>query len=409
MRWLLFLLGMAQAAPGDADFWDLPPIRYSDTKPTDAVAKLAGALASGAKQVEGKTGLERLRFVLKELGIAEESQVLVFSKTSLQTALIHPRNPRALFYSEEAYVGYVPAGAIEVIVQDPLLGDVFYVIEPGPADGLKIERDTSLCLSCHGTTRTEGIPGVQVRSVFPNAEGHPLLAMGTSHVNHDTPLAERWGGYYVTGRSSEPHLGNRTFTEGGDGQPKPSDLHDLRGVIDVSKYPRPTSDIVALMVLEHQCRMHNLLNAAALQYRRAFYIGRAIDPDADPDQGSAGRVADGMAAKIVECLFFKDEAQPGDDLVGGEDFQTSFSARYPKTKAGDSLAEFHLYDRLFKNRCSYMIYSRAFQGLPVRVKQAVISGMKKVLSGEDTSFAYLKESERKRIEGILGETVGGWD
>ena len=204
-------------------------------------------------------------------------------------------------------------------------------------------------------------------------------------------------------------MGNRTFTEGGDGQPKPSDLHDLRGVIDVSKYPRPTSDIVALMVLEHQCRMHNLLNAASLQYRRASFIGRAIDPDADPDQGSAGRVADGMAAKIVECLFFKDEARPGDDLVGGEDFQRSFLARYPKTKAGDSLVEFHLYDRLFKNRCSYMVYSQAFQGLPARVKQAVISGMKKVLSGEDTSYAYLKESERKRIDGILRETVGDWE
>ncbi|WP_075090837.1 hypothetical protein [Haloferula sp. BvORR071] len=409
MKWLLLVpVLLAQVASGDADFWDLPPIRYSDTKPNDSVTKLAAALASGEKKVEGKTGLERLRFVLKELDVPEESQILVFSKTSLQVALIQPKNPRALFFSNDAYVGYVPGGSIEVIVQDPVLGDIFYVIETEENGKLKVERDTSLCMSCHGTARTEGIPGVQVRSVFPNSEGHPLLAMGTSHVNHDTPLAERWGGYYVTGRSSQGHLGNRTFTEGADAQPKPSDLLDLRGVIDVSKYPRPTSDIVALMVLEHQCRMHNLLNAATLQYRRACFIGKTIDPEADPDQGSAGRVADGMAAKIVECLFYKDEAKPGDDLVGGEEFQKAFTARYPKTKAGDSLVEFHLYDRIFKNRCSYMVYSQAFRDLPPRVKQAVFAGMKAVISGEDSSFSYLKESERKRVDAILKETLDGW-
>ena len=235
-----------------------------------------------------------------------------------------------------------------------------------------------------------------------------MLAMGTTQVTHETPLPDRWGGYYVTGRSSLPHLGNRTFTEGGEGKPEPSDLDQLGGLIDVTKYPRPTSDIVALMVLEHQCRMHNLLNAAALQYRRAHYIGSAIDPKADPDQGSAGRVADGMAQKIVECLFFKDEAEPGEDLVGGEEFQKSFSARYPKTAAGESLAEFHLYDRIFKNRCSYMIYSRAFTELPTRVKQAVFNRMQMVLRGEDASYDYLKESERKRIGSILAETLPGW-
>ena len=408
VRWFPVLLALTHLASADADFWDLEPIRYSDTAPTDRLAKLAGELASGAKKVEGQSGLERLRFVLKELAVPEESQVLVFSKTSLQIALIHPKNPRALFFSDEAYVGYVPGGAIEVIIQDPVLGPVFYVVEPGGPGGLDIERDTSLCMSCHGTTRTEGVPGMVVRSVFPNGEGHPMLAMGTTQVSHETPLPDRWGGYYVTGRSSLPHLGNRTFPEGGEAQPQSSDLDHLGDLIDAAKYPRPTSDIVALMVLEHQCRMHNLLNAAALQYRRAHYIGSAIDPDADPDQGSAGRVADGMAQRIVECLFFKDEADPGDDLVGGEEFQKSFAARYPKTASGDSLAEFHLYDRIFKNRCSYMVYSRAFTGLPARVKESVLARMKVVLAGEDESYDYLKESERKRIAAILTETLPGW-
>jgi hypothetical protein len=264
-------------------------------------------------------------------------------------------------------------------------------------------------MSCHGTARTENVPGMQVRSVFPNADGHPLLAMGTSHVTHETPLAERWGGYYVTGRSSLPHLGNRTYEEGGADDPRPSDLADLSGWIDVAKYPRPTSDIVALMVLEHQCRMHNLLTAAALQYRRTHFLSRALDPDADPDAGSAGRVADGMAERIVACLLFKDEADPGDGIEGGEDFQKAFTARFPRTKSGDSLADFKLYGRIFKNRCSYMIYSRSFRDLPPRVKRAVLAKLKAALAGEEPAFDWLKESERIRIEAILAETLPGWD
>jgi hypothetical protein len=283
------------------------------------------------------------------------------------------------------------------------------LIEAGGKGGLTIERDLSSCMSCHGTARTENVPGMQVRSVFPNADGHPLLAMGTSHVTHETPLAERWGGYYVTGRSSLPHLGNRTYEEGGADDPRPSDLADLNGRIDVAKYPRPTSDIVALMVLEHQCRMHNLLTAAALQYRRTHFLSRALDPDADPDAGSAGRVADGMAERIVACLLFKDEADPGDGIEGGEDFQKAFTARFPRTKSGDSLADFKLYGRIFKNRCSYMVYSRTFRDLPPRVKRAVLAKLKAALAGEEPAFDWLKESERVRIEAILAETLPGWD
>ncbi|MEK7953784.1 hypothetical protein [Luteolibacter soli] len=408
MRRFLLLLALVQSAPADADYWDLPPIRYSDAKSENSLAKLAADLESGARQMEGSSPLERLKFVLRELKVPEESQILVFSKTSHQIALIHPKNPRALFFSENAYVGYVPGGIIEAVVQDPDLGSVFYTIDANPTGGLKIERDLSNCMSCHGTTRTEGVPGLQVRSVFPNVDGHPLLAMGTSHVNHDTPLQERWGGYYVTGRSSLPHLGNRTYEEDGDATPKTSDLADVSGLIDTSKYPRATSDIVALMVLEHQCRMNNLMTAAAMQYRRAYFLSRALDSQNDPDAGSAGRVADGSAEKIAECLFFKDEVDPGEGIEGGEAFQKMFVGHFPRTKAGESLADFQLYGRIFKNRCSYMVYSQAFHDLPPRVKSAVIARMKAVLAGDDPAFDWLKESERKRIAAILTETLPEW-
>ena len=408
MRCLLLLLILMQNAPGDTDVWDLPPLRYSDTAATDPLSKLAADLASGARKVEGATGLVRLRFVLKELRVPEASQVLVFSKTSFQNPLIHPRNPRSLYFSEEAYVGYVPGGDIEVIIQDPVLGMVFYVIEADGAGGMQIERDLTNCIACHGTSNTEHVPGMQVRSVFSDLDGHPLLAMGTSLVSHETPLAERWGSYYVTGRSSLPHLGNRTYVEGGPADPKPSDLRDLTATLDVSKYPRPTSDIVALLVLEHQCRIHNLLNAASLQYRRAAFLTQSLDPQADPDTGSAGRVADGMADKIVDCLLFKDETDPGEGIEGSEEFQKMFEARHPRTRDGESLANFQLNNRLFKRRCSFMIYSSAFRNLPARVKSAVVGKMQAALSGDDPAYAWLKAPERKRIAAILAETLPDW-
>ena len=406
-RWLL-ILTLVQSALADTDVWDLPPLRYSDSQPNNALSKLAADLASGARKIEGATGLDRLRFVLKALRVREESQVLVFSKTSFQNPLIHPQNPRSLYFSEDAYVGYVPGGSIEAIVQDPLLGPVFYIIDANHSGGLKIERDLSNCISCHGTSNTENAPGMQVRSVFSDQDGRPLLAMGTTQVNHETPLSERWGSYYVTGRSSLPHLGNRTYIEDAVAEPKPSDLRDLTGTLDVSKYLRPTSDIVALLVLEHQCRIHNLLNAATLQYRRAAYLTRALDPQSDPDVGSAGRVADGMAHRIVECLFFKDEADPGEGIEGGEEFQKMFEARYPRTRAGDSLADFQLNERIFKRRCSFMIYSSAFHNLPARVKSAVFGKMQAILSGDDPAYAWLKAPERKQVAAILAETLPEW-
>ena len=408
MRGLLVLLLTVGAAMASEDFWDLAPIRYSDAVSKDALVQLAADLASGKRKVEGETGLDRLRFVLKALQVPEESQVLVFSKTSHQNTLIRPDNPRALYFSKNAYVGYVPGGKIEVIVQDRALGPVFYLVSEGSEGELQVERDLSGCISCHGTSATENVPGMQVRSVFPDENGHPMLGMGTSQVDHETPLAQRWGGYYVTGTSSMPHLGNRTYQDSGPAEPKAGALADLGGTIDVTKYLRTTSDIVALMVLEHQCRMHNLLTAASMQYRRAYYLGQAMDKDADPDEGSAGHVADGAADRIVDCLLFKDEAELGEGIEGSEAFQQSFTARFPKTIEGRSLADFQLYQRLFKHRCSFMIYSSTFRDLPPRVKRVVLGRLHQALAGEIPEVDWLKPSEGKRISEILAETLPGW-
>ncbi len=389
------------------DVWELPPMRYSETAPAAPLGKMLAG-----RELEGLGQVERVRHLLKALSIPEESQILVFSKTSKQNDLITPGTPRALYFSADAYAGYVPGGMMEVSVHDPLLGVVFYLIDlQNPASVSFVNRETGECLSCHGTARTEDVPGLLVRSVFPDADGRPLLALGSSTVDASSPISSRWGGYYVTGRSSLPHVGNRVFREE-DGLPA-AELIQLANVsekLDASRYPRATSDIVALMVLEHQCDLHNRMTAAAMRYRRTHWLGKLLDKESDPDKETAGRLADEDAKELVGHLLFKGEAEMGDGVEGDEAFQTAFTRQFPITKDGDSLADFHLGSRLFKNRCSYMIYSRAFAELPERVRSATLKRLRAVLDGAEAQeeFAYLKEPERKRISAILKETLPGF-
>jgi hypothetical protein len=414
MKWraapvILLLLVLPLHAQVDA--WDLPPVSYSDTPATDRVVRLAEKWEKDPASAPGGTPLERVRTILRELRVPETSQVLVFSKTSKQNGLIRPGNPRALYFSSDCYVGYVPGGVVEVVVQDSRLGPVFYHIDLGyPSRPPAAERDTSDCLSCHATGRTEGVPGLLVRSVYPDEEGNPLLSLGSGVITHQTPVPERWGGYWVTGSVALPHLGNTTYGDARPAQPSFHPLKDLKGKIDTSNYPRATSDIVALMVLEHQCQAHNLLTAAAMNHRRAWHLAKAMDPAADPDLGSAGRVADQAAERIVDWFLFSGEAEQGVDGVEGDDaFQREFTAAIPRTADGDSLADFQLNTRLFKNRCSYMIYSEAFRSLPAAVKRRVISDLRKVMEfpANDDRHPDLKLPERQRISRILDET-GVW-
>lgn len=398
-------------AHGQVESRDLPPVKYSDTPAQDRVAGLAEKWAADPTSLRGETPLERAQSILAELKVPETSQILVFSKTSKQNGLIRPSNPRALYFSLDVYCGYVPGGAFEVVVQDANLGPVFYVVDLGSSGRpVRVERDASDCLSCHATGRTEHVPGLLVRSVYPDDDGHPLLALGSGLVTHQTPIEERWGGYYVTGTVSRPHLGNRTYQEGGATEPTHHALHDLKGKIDTAKYLTAGSDVVALMVLEHQCQAHNLLTAAAMNYKRAHYLAKAMNPDADPAEGAAGRVADHAAERIVEWFLFQGEAGQGEDGVEGDDgFQSQFAAEIPQTADGDSLADFHLNGRLFKNRCSYMVYSAAFKQLPEAVKNRVIRKLRQIFEAPtpDDGYPDIKLLERRKIAAILTET-GAW-
>jgi hypothetical protein len=409
-------LALAASLARGQEFFEEAPIEYSAGISSDPVAQLAKDWERGRNQISATQPLPFLRELLAKLNVPEESQVLVFSKTSKQAALISPQNPRALYFSDDLYVGFVPGGSIEIIACDPLLGPVFYLLEP-PAGGrpATVSRSPD-CLTCHASARTEEVPGMQVRSVVSDRDGRPILSAGTHSTNHSSPLAERWGGWYVTGtHRGARHMGNLT-SDPDHPQLDPdagSNWTTLAGKFDTSRYLRPTSDIVALMVLEHQCRMHNLITKAGMEYRRALWLAMTLDPSFSEDDtgSSAHRVATGRASALVSELLFRGEAPPGPDGVEGDPaFQAAFARSAPKTADGRSLKDFRLYGRIFKHRCSYMIGSRAFASLPPMIRTLVYAELRDILtaSGGGADFAYLSASERRNIAAILDATQPAW-
>lgn len=402
-------------AQGPAEY-EQPPLNYSATPASNAVSTLQARLAAGTWTPRGATEQERLRAWLDALEVPVESQVLVFSKTSLQRDRIGPAHPRAVYFSDDAYVGWVPGGLIEVAVTDAQLGVAFYRVDPRAPAGPRVERDPD-CLSCHGAALTRHWPGLIARSVFPDATGEPLTGAGSFLVGHETPLGDRWGGWYVTGHAgSLRHLGNVTATLQGHevalDREAGANLTDLSRSFPVADYLRPDSDIVALLVLEHQVGMLNRLVTGALRARKWLTYQQDLqrergEPVSDQPQGSARRVVQSEAERIVEYLLFCDEAAfPPEGIRGGGDFERAFQRQRRADARGRSLRDFDLRTRLFTWRCSPLIYSRAFDALPPVLFEAVARRLAEVLSAAEPPprFRHLSASERAGIREILAAT-----
>lgn len=421
LRLLLAAL-LAVPAPGMAeDEYENAPIRYSDTPPNDAAKQLEKDQASGKVKLPRGTHWETLYGLLRHWDIPVESQVMVFSKTSKQNDRIGPATPRVIYFNDNAYVGYSVGGAFEVSTVDPVLGPIFYLCDPNVADSepITFQRDQS-CLSCHGGPFSPDVPGVIVRSVFPNPEGHPIMSQGSTVVDTTTPFEDRWGGWYVTGKHGETlHRGNVTAKEAGEtvemDVKSGANIGDLSHFFDITPYPRKTSDIVALMVLEHQTSTQNMLTKANHAAMRAMHMQKSLqrelgEPVLDEPTGTARRIIDNCAEDVLEALLFKDEAAlPEGGIEGDAGFQTAFAKGAKQSSSGRSLKDFQLLTRLFKYRCSYMIYSITFTNLIPQLKTTVMKRLADVLEGKDKSgdFEHLTESERRNIREILAETLPG--
>lgn len=331
--------------------------------------------------------------MLDALGIPHSSQTLVFSKTSAQFRLISPTNPRALYFNDEVYVGWVPGGPfLEISAATADGRAVFYTLPQDPTRPPSFQPDAQgSCLQCHDSTRTDGVPGHMVRSVYPDPEGMPYFGQGTVDVRPSTPLAERWGGWYVTGTTGGVHRGNAVAaTEDHalelDKGPAVG-VTDLAGRFSVERYPTPHSDVVAHLVLTHQVRLHNAIAFAAREARRALaYRDSANDRFGELSEAmlaSVRRRIERPAEKLVSELLFVDEAPLGGPVTGTSSFADDFMAMGLRDDRGRSLRELDLNTRLLRYRCSWLIYSDAFDGLPKETKDYVYGRLDELLVGED--------------------------
>jgi hypothetical protein len=396
--------------------YELPPVRYSATVPNDALSRLKARLATGEVTLAGEE-LSMLRTVLRELGVPVESQTLVFSRTSFQRGRIRPDQPRALYFSDSVYVGWVPGGLVEVTAIDPQLGPIFYTFDlPGARRGPpKIERDSD-CLRCHGGAFVREIPGVFARSLFPDGNGDPLLRHGTQLVDDETPFEQRWGGWYVTGyHGSVAHRGNALARESGDQlvfEPSAMRPDELSTHFDTRAYLKPTSDVVALLVFEHQMAVQNSLTHAGFSVRRMTTYQHGLqktfkEPETDePVYDSVKSVFASSAQDVVDRLLFRHAAPLPAGVAGHPDFVKNFALGAPRSATGRALKDLQVGDRLFAQRCSYLIYSESFRALPDTLRVRIWDRLDAALQSRDPKdrYAYLPAEERQRIREILIET-----
>ncbi len=392
------------------------PINYG-TAPTDnPVSRLEKRLASGEAKLTYVDKFGYLPSLLKELNVPVSSQTLVFSKTSLQRERIKPGTPRALYFSDDMYVGFCQNGAVlEVTAVDPQLGSVFYSLDQEKGEKPVFTRQSDTCLICHASSTNQGCPGQLVRSLYVDADGYPILASGSYRSDQGSPLAQRWGGWYVSGTAGkQAHMGNLIVR----GRRRPEDVDntpnlncvDLAKYFKTERYLSPHSDIVALMVLEHQAEMHNLITRANFQGRTALYeeaeLNKALGRPAGYRSESTTSRLKSAAEPLVKYLLFSGETKLTDAVKGTSGFAEEFAKRGPRTKDGRSLREFDLKTRLFKYPCSYLIYSPSFDALPAAVKDYVLRRVYDVLTGKETGddFAHLSAADRRAILEILRET-----
>jgi len=346
-----------------ADLLDHPAINYNYAPVHDPVA-----------QLEPSKLKSDLQSVLDALHIPVESQIAVFSKTSLQAPLIGPNNPRTIYFNDSVAVGWMKGGLIEIAALDPRQGVQFYTLQPRPDTTARFEKGRD-CLRCHVGDTTLGVAGMVVRSTYTAADGSPMLVYGGSVVDHRTPMEDRWGGWFVTGSvGTVHHLGNAVIGPQGD----PKAMEPLHGKFD--------SDVAALMVFDHQMHMANLITRIGWDARAG--IGNLEDE----------------AREFVDYLLFVDEAPLPGKLDGK--FAEVFARNGIRDSKGRSLRDLDLQKRLLRYPCSYMIYSEAFDALPAQAKKAIYKRMLGVLSGseKDKKYARLSAADRRAVLEILRET-----
>ncbi len=391
-----------QARPAELAALDRhPAVEYASRPTSDVVARLRDDIAGGARTLARDDRTGYLLPVLQGLGVSTESQLLVFSKTGIQRRYTGPHTPRALYFNNVVAIGYNPgAPLLEIAAHDPQQGTVFYTVDQAARTPV-FRRQTS-CLACHVSEGTLRVPGMIARSQMVGEDGEPLARADVHTVNHTTPHTERWGGWFVTGAAGIPrysplgHLGN--VTVGVHPTSGPAIISDrvlidwLNSAPEARGYLSARSDLAALLVFDHQAHASNLMT-------RLNWESRVGAPAA------AARVNE-----LADYLLFVGEPAPVVAVTPRQGFAEQLASRAPTDSAGRSLADLDLERRLLRYPCSYMVYSEAFDGLPVAVRTAVYLRLFDILTamGSGDRYAHLSEADRRAVLEILRQTKPGF-
>jgi hypothetical protein len=285
-------------------------------------------------------------------------------------------------------VGWVPGGLIEVTAVDPRLGPIFYSVKPAVGGGRSLARDAG-CILCHGYFYARDIPGVIGLTIFPDREGEPIPRSDFDVVSDTTRFEKRWGGWYVTGYTGKQnHRGNTTGSGAGKemaftpSEKRPVELSEF---FDTSRYPAATSEMAALLVFEHQMAVQNAITRLQQDIQLSL-----------PTSEYA----------LADLLLFRRSIKLPEGVAKSPAFEKAFAAGAKRSAAGDSLKDLALEGQLFRNRCSYLIYSDAFLALPQAMQARIFAVIYAALHDldPDQRYSHLERDEKKRIFEILMET-----
>ena len=318
------------------------------------------------------------------------------------------------FAAVDAKVGIVYFGMIN-------RNDTAPVLERDVGDGASRGHDTYSMMG-------GGVPRVMIMSAPVDDAADSRTFSSASEVDDRTPIAERWGGWYVSGwyqsgRGSPPvtHFGNlplRTENPGNRSDrlreliPGRDNLGSVSAYFDTDQYLTDKSDVVALLVSEHQTFVQNLITRVLYKVSTIMSQGGTASAGPAPRSWSDLEPRRQAALKqvsepLVRALFFADAVPLTGQVITSSGFTERFAQRGPRDAEGRSLRDLKLEKRLFRYPLSYMVYTESFNALPPFVREYIDARIVEVLQGRDASgiSAKLSPEERTAISEILGATL----
>ncbi|MFO1020622.1 MAG: hypothetical protein U0903_07995 [Planctomycetales bacterium] len=359
----------AESVAGEPLPYASRPIDYFSKEIDHPVSRIVNAdgTPTAPLSARGKSGY--LVDLLSSLKIPPESQLLVYSKTSVNVKLVSPRKPRAIYFNDDTYVAWIPeSSSVEITAIDPRKGAVFLTLNQAPAPA-QFQRQES-CLACHVGKGTQGIPGLLMKSVTADTSGNPVTSI--RDVDRMTPWKDLAGGWYLSGvPRGFDHAGIMLDATRND-------------VLEQDYYPLRGSDVVAFAVLKHQLEVQNLL----IRLRYEHVLGKPMD----------------SMQPLLKSLFF--QADPGLPApLSSSPFAKKFSERGMKARTGGSLRTLNLETRLFEHRLSYLIDSRIVKAYPPELRRILYGRVAAGVTDKAPEIAgHLSPEERQKIEQILRET-----